>query len=107
FPDSAITWAPVVVAGSQIPLRRGISWPWWIPVDISPNPPSPDFDGWARDPDTGEVKATGTWRRVSFTASGYGPGGQFYNPYHTNDFWLLESITLNEAFDGSPLVLPQ
>src|SRR5690606_6866235 len=29
------------------------------------------------------------------------------NPYHPNDYWLLESITLNEAFDGSPLVLPQ
>jgi outer membrane receptor protein involved in Fe transport len=107
FPESAATWAPVIVAGATIPLRRGISWPWWIPVDISPNPPTADFDGWARDPETGRVRATGTWKRVSFTAAGYGPGGAFYNPYHVNDFWLLESITLLETFDGSPLVLPQ
>src|SRR5690606_276738 len=74
-------WAPVVVGSSEISVTRGISWPWWIPVDISPNPPTPDFDGWARDPDTGQARATGTWRRVSFTDAGYAPGGQFYNPY--------------------------
>jgi outer membrane receptor protein involved in Fe transport len=107
FPESAVTWAPVTLAGQVIATRRGISWPWWIPVDMSPNPPTPDFDGWARDPDTGRVRATGTWRRVTFTAAGYAPGGAFYNPYHVNNFWLLESITMNETFDGSPLVLPQ
>jgi len=107
FPESAATWPAVTLGTQQIAKRRGISWPWWIPVDMSPNPPAPDFDGWARDPETGRVKATGKWVRVSFTAAGYAPGGAFYNPYHTNDFWLLESITLNEAFDGSPLVLPQ
>lgn len=107
FTDAQVTWSPVVVGGTTIALRRGISWPWWIPVDMSPNPPSADFDGWARDPVTGRVKATGTWKRVSFTPANAVPGAAFYNPYHTNDYWLLESITLNEAFDGSPLVLPQ
>jgi outer membrane receptor protein involved in Fe transport len=107
FTAADATWLPVTFANVQIPLTRGISWPWWVPVDMSPNPPTPDFDGWARDPDTGRVRATGTWRRVSFTATGYAPGGSFYNPYHSNDYWLLESITMNETFDGSPLVLPQ
>ncbi len=60
-----------------------------------------------RDPQTGRVKATGTWMRVSFAARATAPGAAFYNPYHPNDYWLLESITLNESFDGSPLVLPQ
>jgi outer membrane receptor protein involved in Fe transport len=107
FTDAQVTWAPVTVGTTVIALRRGISWPWWIPVDMSPNPPSADFDGWARDPVTGRVKATGTWVRVRFNAANSVPGAAFYNPYHPNDYWLLESITLLEAFDGSPLVLPQ
>jgi len=107
FGPAQATWTQVTIGTTAIPLTRGISWPWWIPVDMSPNPPTPDFDGWARDPQTGRVRATGTWRRVSFAPNQAVPGAQFYNPYHTNDYWLLESITLNEAFDGSPLVLPQ
>jgi outer membrane receptor protein involved in Fe transport len=107
FTDAQVTWAPVTVGTTTIALRRGISWPWWIPVDMSPTPPTADFDGWARDPATGRVKATGTWVRVRFNAANAVPGAAFYNPYHVNDYWLLESITLLEAFDGSPLVLPQ
>ena len=34
-------------------------------------------------------------------------GGQFWTPWHPNDFWLLASVELLRSFDGTPLVLPQ
>jgi len=100
--------------GAIINRGRGISWPYWMPVDVSPNPPTSDFDGWARDPNTGEQIARGTWRRVRFTDATHAApsaeapnGGTFWSPWHANDYWLLESVELLRAFDGSPLVLPQ
>jgi outer membrane receptor protein involved in Fe transport len=100
--------------GATIAAGRGISWPYWMPVDISPNPPTEDFDGKARDPITGQQIARGKWVRVRFTDATYAPpstsapnGGSFWTPWHPNDYWLLESIELLRAFDGSPLVLPQ
>jgi outer membrane receptor protein involved in Fe transport len=109
------SWPAYTTPGGQtISAGRGISWPYWIPVSISPNPPTDDFDGWARDPNTGEQIARGTWRRVRFTDSSYAApspeavnGGTFWTPWHANDFWLLESVELLRSFDGTPLVLPQ
>jgi outer membrane receptor protein involved in Fe transport len=109
------TWSNYITpGGATVAAGRGISWPYWMPVGISPNPPSADFDGRAYDPVTGEQIARGTWRRVKFSDAGYAPpsttsvnGGTFWTPWHANDFWLLESVELLRAFDGSPLVLPQ
>jgi outer membrane receptor protein involved in Fe transport len=98
FTAANATWAQ----SGTVPLLRGIAWPWWMPVDISPNPPSPDFDGKAAG------KAIGKWVKFKFPDNTYNPpNGSFYNPYHRNEYWLLESITLLQAFDGEPLVLPQ
>src|SRR5690606_14370065 len=108
-------WDNITTPGGQIVnAGRGISWPYWMPVDLSPNPPTPDFDGKAYDPVTGQQIARGTWRRVRFSDTQYAPpsaeaqnGGAFWTPWHSNDFWILESIELLVAFDGTPLVLPQ
>ncbi|MFO7324176.1 MAG: TonB-dependent receptor [Pseudomonadota bacterium] len=108
-------WSNYTTPGGQIiNAGRGISWPYWMPVSVSPNPPSDDFDGWARDPDTGEQIARGKWVRVRFTDAAYAApsaanpnGGTFWTPWHPNDFWLLESVELLRSFDGTPLVLPQ
>jgi outer membrane receptor protein involved in Fe transport len=106
----------VTPGGATIPIGRGIAWPYWIPVDLSPNPPTEDFDGWARADGryTGAQTARGTWRRVRFPDAGYAApspaglnGGGFWTPWYSNDFWILESVELLRAFDGSPLVLPQ
>jgi outer membrane receptor protein involved in Fe transport len=99
--DPRITWQPYIVQGQPVPLIRGIAWPYWMPTDISPNPPTADFDGRAAG------KAIGKWVKVSFLPETYDvPGAAFFNPYHKNEFWLLESITLLQSFDGTPVVLP-
>src|SRR5690606_39185583 len=67
-------WDNITTPGGQIVnAGRGISWPYWMPVDLSPNPPTPDFDGKAYDPVTGQQIARGTWRRVRFRDTQYAP----------------------------------
>jgi outer membrane receptor protein involved in Fe transport len=88
---------------------RGVTWPYWIPVDISPSPPSFNFNG----------NGVGKWVRYKYledstTAWGIvGPGGthtdaagrsvtpgSLYTPFYRNDFWLLESVTLTAPYEG-------
>jgi len=87
----------------------GITWPFWVPYQLSPNgPPSYNFNG----------NAVGTWIRVKYnnydntgrtvpvasTQIGTGNWASGFN----NDFWVLESITLTNAFDiGTTTTLPQ
>jgi outer membrane receptor protein involved in Fe transport len=88
---------------------RGVAWPYWLPVDLSPSPPSFAFNG----------RAVGKWVRYKYfedSSTGWGvvgPGGTHtdasgrsvvpganYTPFYRNDFWLLESITLTVPFEG-------
>jgi outer membrane receptor protein involved in Fe transport len=94
-----------VNGGNQTP---GIAWPFWVPVQLSPNPPSFNFNG----------NAVGNWVRVRYnnydntgrtvpTPSGMIGTGNWASGF-ANDFWVLDTITLTNAFDiGSTTVLPQ
>jgi outer membrane receptor protein involved in Fe transport len=77
------------------PAQRGMAYPYWVPVDASPTPPSFNFNG----------NAVGHWVRFSF-ADWY-EGSQFYTPNYSNDFWVLESVTLLNDFEtGTNTTLP-
>src|SRR5690606_27080559 len=75
------------------------AFPFWIPVALSPSAPTFNFGG----------NAVGTWVKYSFDPEAWGPGYTFYTAeFPQNEFWLLHSITLTNAFDiGTPTTLPQ
>jgi outer membrane receptor protein involved in Fe transport len=79
-------------------LRRGVAFPFWIPVALSPNPPTFNFGG----------NAVGRWVRYSFQV--YDPPRtnlNFYTEEFPNDYWLLETVTLINPFEsGTDVVLP-
>ncbi|MEO6080164.1 MAG: TonB-dependent receptor [Steroidobacteraceae bacterium] len=95
---------------------RGVVFPFFLPVDLQgPLPPSFSFNN----------KGVGKWVRFSFwedrSLNGWGvvdPSGThtdaagrrlfpgtFYTPYYRNDFWVLDNLTLTEAFTGGNLPL--
>ncbi|MDQ2642098.1 MAG: TonB-dependent receptor [Pseudomonadota bacterium] len=77
------------------PAERGVAFPFWIPVDLSPNYPQFNFNG----------NAVGRWVRYSF--ADFVPGSANYTDNYSNDFWLLESVTLTSNFEGGTnTVLP-
>ncbi len=84
--------------GAQTP---GIAWPFWVPVQFSPEPPNFNWNG----------NAVATYVRFRF--NNYFPqtalpsSTNFYVEGIQNDFWLLDHITLTNAYDlGNPTVLP-
>jgi outer membrane receptor protein involved in Fe transport len=71
--------------------RRGVAFPFWIPVALSPSPPTFNFNG----------NAVGRWVRYSFQV--YDPPrtvGNNYTDEFANDYWLLETVTLTAPFEG-------
>jgi outer membrane receptor protein involved in Fe transport len=87
--------------GNQTP---GIAWPFWVPYELSPNgPPSFNFNG----------NAIGRWVRVKY--NNYNNATRTFPPTtanwatgFNNDFWVLDTITLTNAFDiGTTTTLPQ
>jgi outer membrane receptor protein involved in Fe transport len=79
--------------------RRGVAFPFWIPVALSPNPPTFNFGG----------NAVGRWVRYKFQV--YNAPQTATNNYTAefpNDYWLLETVTLTKPFEsGTDVVLPQ
>jgi outer membrane receptor protein involved in Fe transport len=77
------------------PSERGVAFPFWIPVDLAPNYPQFNFNG----------NAVGKWVRFSF--ADWTPGSTYYTANYSNDFWLLESVTLTNNYEGGTnTVLP-
>jgi hypothetical protein len=92
----------VQVGTTNISNSRGVAFPFWMPVALSPAPPNFDFNG----------NGIGKWVRFRFNDADYntgtGPNGTAYtNPHYPNDYWLLESITLINGFDtGTATTIP-
>ena len=88
-------WGPGGVAEAP---RRGVSWPFIVPVSESPNPPDFDFNG----------NAVGTWVRFKYSDSNWQPGAFYYtDEFPDGEFWILDTLTLTNAFDvGTATVLP-
>jgi outer membrane receptor protein involved in Fe transport len=98
YPTSYLSGNGYGINGVPETPRRGMSWPFWVPVELSPNPPNFDFGG----------NAIGTWVKFKYTEANWQPGGTFYTAeFPTGEFWLLDEITLTNAFDvGTPTILP-
>jgi outer membrane receptor protein involved in Fe transport len=77
--------------------RKGLAWPFWVPVELSPNgPPNFNFNG----------NAIGTWVRIRYT--NYATDANLNAAPFQNDFWLLDTLKITTAFDtGSATVLPE
>ncbi|HWL63553.1 MAG TPA: TonB-dependent receptor [Steroidobacteraceae bacterium] len=84
--------------GTPETARRGVAFPFWIPVALSPNPPTFNFNG----------NAVGRWVRYSFqTYEAPRTVANFYTDEFPNDYWLLETVTLTQPFEnGTNTVLP-
>jgi outer membrane receptor protein involved in Fe transport len=102
---TAFTSTSVTIGTTAITSARGVAFPFWMPVDISPLPPT-----WFNFNNNG----VGKWVRFKFYDTltnnpsnaiqwGLGANGTtptaFYTPFYSNDFWLLESVTLINPFD--------
>jgi outer membrane receptor protein involved in Fe transport len=79
--------------------RKGVAFPFWMPAGMVPESgPTFAFNG----------NAVGRWVRVKFDV--YDPPNttaNFYTPEFPNDYWVLDEITLINAFDGgTATVLP-
>ncbi|HEX2617854.1 MAG TPA: TonB-dependent receptor [Flavobacteriales bacterium] len=87
-----------VTGATEATQRRGLAYPFWVPVALSPNPPTFAFNG----------KAVGRWIRFSFQEySAPRTTGNFYTDEFPNDYWLLETVTLTQDFEsGTNTVLP-
>jgi outer membrane receptor protein involved in Fe transport len=107
YPQTGVTAAGLPYgpgAGGTVP---GVVWPFWVPVELSPSgPPAFNFNG----------NAVGKWVRFKFNSytqrANIGVGGSpptasdFGTPFR-NDFWLLDSVTLTNAYEGgTSTVLP-
>ncbi len=70
--------------------RRGVAFPFWIPVALSPNPPTFNFGG----------NAVGRWIRYKFQVyNAPQTATNNYTPEFPNDYWLLETVTLTKPFE--------
>ena len=78
-------------------LKKGLAWPFWVPVELSPNgPPNFNFNG----------NAIGTWVRIKYTD--FATNSALNAPLYQNDFWLLDTLKITSAFDtGTATVLPE
>ncbi len=84
-----------VTAGTPTTPVQGLAFPFYIPYAYNSAPPTFNFNG----------NAVGHWTRVRWNT--YTPGSTLYTSW-PNDFWILDSITLTNAFDsGTSTVLPQ
>jgi outer membrane receptor protein involved in Fe transport len=88
---------------------RGVTWPFWIPVDISPTPPSYNFNGngvgkWVRyqylENDAAAWGVVGPSGTHTDAAGRSLTPGTLYTPFYRNDFWVLESITMTSPYEG-------
>ncbi len=87
--------AAQVASGVPGALQPGVAFPFYVPVDLSPNAPTFNFGG----------NAVGHWTKISWNT--YTPGSSLYTNW-SNAFWILDSITLSNAFDsGTATTLPQ
>lgn len=73
---------------------RASAWPFWIPVELSPNPPQFAFNG----------NAQGTWVRVRLPQP-YLPNialaANLFTPvYPSGEYWILDHLTLLKPFEG-------
>jgi outer membrane receptor protein involved in Fe transport len=90
------TTVPGTAPNNVITDARGVAFPFWLPVQLSPGgPPTFDFGG----------NGVGKWVRFRFTDANFN-GVTFGTPFWNNDFWLLESVTLTNPYEGgAPPVL--
>jgi outer membrane receptor protein involved in Fe transport len=92
---AALATLPTTQSVGPKPLRRGVAYPFWVPVDLSPNPPNFNFNG----------NAVGTWVRIRYTD--YTTNANL-NSTFSNDFWLLDTLRITQNFDsGTATVLPE
>jgi outer membrane receptor protein involved in Fe transport len=90
------TGASVNGAGPRSP-RRGVAFPFYMPVALSPNPPSFNFNG----------NAIGTWVKIRFQNWSPSNTDSVYTTAFTNEFWVLDTIRLTTAYDqGTATVVP-
>ncbi len=78
--------------------QPGVAFPFYVPVDISPNVPTFNFNN----------NAVGHWTKISWDTYTAGPPPSSLYTKWSNQFWILDSITLTNAFDsGTATTLPQ
>ncbi|HWL63561.1 MAG TPA: TonB-dependent receptor [Steroidobacteraceae bacterium] len=89
--------AAQVLAGTPGTPRRGVSFPFYMPVELSPSPPQFDFNN----------NAIGEWVKVRL--NDWQPSNPNYTAeFPTAEFWVLDKITLTVGFDqGTATVLPE
>jgi len=89
--------AQLATGTATTPVTVGMAFPFYVPVAAFPAAPVFNFNG----------NAVGHWVKIKWGT--FAPGSTLYSSaYPQNQFWVLDSITLINAFDsGSATVLPQ
>ena len=101
YAGNGFSSAAQVASGTAGAAVKGMAFPFYVPVVTSPNgPPAFNFNN----------NAVGHWVKIKWGtfAPPEGSTGLYSATYPQNQFWVLDSITLINAFDsGTSTVLPQ